>query len=323
MTENIRLTQPLLLCWNLTGHSQHTHTHTAWKQTVACAAKHKIFFTHKLADATGCAAKPFPARETEKERHGASEGDNEWKRWRCNMYENDTNRKETQKKCWMSRITDREGSEGSGWYTGSSLKTWWTLVVTTSADAENKQGFVSSPGKINIGELLIHLPLLPGAREAGDRGNEKLAKSSNLTLEDVGNWYWEQGLLKNDLRPVGTCASSQEKVCFLILYSHTFLIYLLPLLESNACYPFNLNHVDSIPSFYRLSSRSVRTPFKKKKQERTPQNGMKGGKKKKRCDWWGDLINMLIHSSVRAGKLLLWERGVKRISSLHWASAVL
>lgn len=46
---------------------------------------------------------------------------------------------------------------------------------------------MSSLGKINIGELLIHLPLLPGAREAGDRGNEKLAKSSNLTSEDVGN----------------------------------------------------------------------------------------------------------------------------------------
>lgn len=201
--------------------STHTHTHSL-KTNSGVHSQTRIFHTqtcrcHWLCrEAISCQRE----RETGRERGGTVHL-KEIMNGRCNMYENDTNRKETQKKCWMSRITDREGSEGSGWYTGSSLKTWWTLV-TTSADAENKQGFVSSLGKINIGELLIHLPLLPGAREAGDRGNEKLAKSSNLTSEDVGNWCWKQGLLNNDLRPVGTCASSQEKVSFLILFVHTF-----------------------------------------------------------------------------------------------------
>lgn len=137
------------------------------------------------------------------------------------------------------------------------------------------------------------------------------------------------GLLNSDARPAGTRSTSQEKVYFsdaawAYFYSPTPtrpFLYLLPVLESNARNPFNLNPPDS------AASSADDPPGRRGKQgsERwgTEWERVKKKKKKKKCDWWGDLMNMLIHSCASAGKLLLRDRGVKRISSPHWASALL
>lgn len=87
-------------------------------------------------------------------------------------------------------------------------------------------------------------------------------------------------------------------------------INVLPILESKACNHFNLN-----PPGNRTTS-----AYDQSGQWENRKKRITNGRKKM---VWLMRRNMLIHSSASAGKHFLWEREVKHISSLQWASAVL